>query len=137
MVKQCSAFIQLKKFRVMKQFLCLLIFALPVCGFAQVKIDTGYQLLNCGRAITDTTFAFLWMVPDSFSVKQLSTGNVCKVAACETTFLIQNEIFKPQNKAGYISYLSTVKPKDKIFIDKFRLSGCSFAPPKSVVIEIR
>ena len=121
----------------MKQLSFLLLLGLPITIFAQVKIDTGYKLLNSGRPITPAVSYHYLMVPDSMQVKQLSSGKICRISSYETSFLIKGELFKANDRAAYRNCLNQVVPKDKIFLGKIVLEGCGFAPPKSAVIHIQ
>lgn len=121
----------------MKGTWIFLLFLLPGTLLCQVKIDSGYQLMNSGRPITDTSGSFYIMIPDSMQVKELASGKICRIVSYEASFRIQSEIFKANDKASFLNYLNYLKPKDQIFLDKIKLEPNCFAPPKSVVIGIR
>jgi len=121
----------------MNRLTILLLLLLPRVVFSQVKIDSGYALINGKLEYTQDNSGSWALIPEAFAVRQTSTGKVCKFQKYNAVFLIKGESYTATNPESFKKLSAKLEPKDKIYFDNIKLGGCDFAPPQSVVITIQ
>lgn len=122
----------------MNRLISLLILLSPAVVFSQVKIDSGYTFMNGKFEYRKDNSGSWALIPEAFAVRQTSTGKVCKFQKYNAVFLIKGETYTATNTESFKKLSAKLEPRDKIFFDHIELeSGCDFAPPKAIEIEIR
>ena len=103
---------------------------------AQIKVDSNYTILAKGIDEKLSPLPFIYGNLACITIKEKSSGKICSPASMEFTLIFQNETFHASNTTEAKKYLSRMKPKDVIIIDKIKMPADCFTPPKQIAITI-